>query len=73
MFIEFVKKLAILDIMLEPIIEKYFIKNRSFPYSGYNTMGGKEHLGKIFIVWRHFHNIYTNALSKNEPLEVEDF
>lgn len=40
-FIDFVEKLVILDIMLEPVIDKYFIKNLSFPYTALQTLGGK--------------------------------
>jgi hypothetical protein len=41
LFLEFIEKLVILDIILEPLIQKYFVKYESFPYSCKNTVGGK--------------------------------
>jgi hypothetical protein len=41
LFLEFIEKLVILDIILEPLIQKYFVKYDSFPYSCKNTVGGK--------------------------------
>ena len=66
MFIEFVEKLVILDIILEPIINKYYIENESFPYTGHGTIGGGEHMGKIFIVWKHFFTLYNRSLAPEE-------
>lgn len=54
-----------MDLMLEPIIDKYFVANLSFPYSAQRTLGGKENIGKIFIIWRHFMSMYKEALGKN--------
>lgn len=54
-----------MDLMLEPIVEKYFVANLSFPYTAQRTLGGKENIGKIFIIWRHFMSMYKEALAKN--------
>lgn len=53
-FIEFIEKLVIMDIIMEPVISKYFVKHTSFPYTTFETIGGRENVGKIFIVWSHF-------------------
>lgn len=55
-----------MDLMLEPIIQKYFIKYKSFPYTAFQTIGGRENIGKIFLLWKHYHNTYTNILN-GEP------
>lgn len=53
-----------MDLILEPVIDKYFIRYVSFPYTTLQTVGGKENIGKIFMVWNHFHNLYKDALLK---------
>jgi hypothetical protein len=55
LFIEFIEKLVILDLILSPLIQNYFIKYQSFPYSCRNTVGGKENLSKVFLVWNHYY------------------
>lgn len=40
-FIEFVEKLVILDMIIDPIITKYFVKYRSFPFMCDHTIGGE--------------------------------
>ena len=57
-FIDFVENLVIMDFILEPILQKYFIQHLSFPYTALQTIGGKENIGKIFIVWNHYYNLY---------------
>jgi hypothetical protein len=57
-----------MDVILEPVIQKYFVQYWSFPYAGLQTLGGKENIGKIFIVWKHFYNMYTKALKKAPPV-----
>lgn len=39
-FIEFIEKLVILDLILEPLLSKYFICYRSFPYNITKCVGG---------------------------------
>ena len=52
----------ILDILSEPIINDYFIKNEIFPYLCQETIGGKEHLGKVFMIWNYYYSKYAEAL-----------
>jgi hypothetical protein len=33
-YIEYVEKHVILDLMIEPFIRDYFVKNKIFPYQG---------------------------------------
>lgn len=61
-FINYVEKLVILDFIMEPIIGKYFIKYRSFPFLCHHTIGGKENIGKIFMVWMHFYKTYYDVI-----------
>jgi len=48
---------------MEPIFNKYFVKYKSFPFLCEHTIGGKENLGKIFVVWMHFYRAYYEALT----------
>jgi hypothetical protein len=59
---EFIEKLVILDLITEPIITKYFVKYRSFPFLCEHTLGGLENTGKIFAVWMHYYNSYYDLL-----------
>ena len=61
---EHVEKLVILDIIMDPVINRYFSRYRSFPFMCHHTIGGKENIGKIFIVWNHFFHLYHNQLSE---------
>ncbi len=63
-FMEFIEKLVILDVILEPVITRYFVKYRSFPFMCEETLGGKENIGKIFIIWMHYYKIYFGHLSE---------
>jgi hypothetical protein len=59
---EFIEKLVILDVVLKPYVEKFFVKYESFPYSCRNTVGGKENLTKVFILWRHYYDLYSGGM-----------
>jgi hypothetical protein len=63
-FMEFIEKLVILDLIIEPIFTRYFVKYRSFPFLCDHTIGGQENVGKIFAVWMHFYNTYYSLLSE---------
>lgn len=64
LFIHYIEKLVILDLIMEPIMAKYFIKYRSFPFLCEHTIGGRENIGKIFIVWMHYYKTYYDILSE---------
>ena len=38
-FLEFLEKLVILDYICEPILNKYFVKYKNFPYLAQHTIG----------------------------------
>ena len=38
---EHIEKLVILDLIIEPVITRYFVKFRSFPFLCEHTLGGK--------------------------------
>jgi hypothetical protein len=71
-FIEFVEKLVILDMIIDPIITKYFVKYRSFPFMCDHTIGGNENIGKIFIVWMHFYKIYYEQLGEKRLGQTDE-
>jgi hypothetical protein len=75
LFMEFIEKLVILDLILEPLIQRYFVKYESFPYSCRNTVGGKENLTKVFLLWKHFYGIYSSAIkgSVSESVKKGEF
>jgi len=60
--------LVILDIILKPLIQNYFVKYESFPYSCRNTVGGKENLTKVFLLWRHYFTLYSNTVKGKTDL-----
>lgn len=43
--------MAIMDVILEPVVTKYYIRYESFPFRASETIGADEHLGKIFLIW----------------------
>lgn len=50
--------------IIDPIISRYFTQYRSFPFMCEHTLGGRENIGKIFVVWTHFYNNYHKQLSE---------
>lgn len=60
-FVEFIEKLVILDLMLEPLIDKFFIKNYRFPYSVKNKVGGPELVNSLFLIWNFYYKKYHQA------------
>ncbi len=37
----------------------------------HHTIGGRENIGKIFIVWMHFYSTYFQSLSENRLYDSE--
>ena len=58
--------------MDQPVISKYFVKYKSFPFFCHHTIGGKENIGKIFIIWMHFYKTYYEALTEKRLYEGKD-
>lgn len=53
----------ILDLILEPVIHKYFIQYESFPFLCEHTIGGLENLGKVFQLWHFYYDKYSTAIN----------
>ena len=53
-FLEFVEKLVILDVLLEPYLAVNFIEYDSFPYDHNNFLGKETALLNIFTFWKHY-------------------
>lgn len=60
-FIEFIEKLVILDLVLEPLVERFFIKYKRFPYSIKNKVGGPELASSLFLIWKFYYSKYHQA------------
>lgn len=60
-FIEFIEKVVILDLILEPIVSKYFIGYKSFPFNVTKTIGGVELINSLFVVWDYYYQKYHQA------------
>ena len=61
----------ILDLIIEPIFTRYFVKYRSFPFQCEHTLGAKENIGKIFVIWTHFYKAYYERLTAPRLLSEE--
>ena len=38
-YLDYIEKHVILDLMLEPVINRYFVNYKSFPYRGKDLLG----------------------------------
>lgn len=70
-FVEFIEKLVILDLILEPLVSKYFIGYRSFPFNTTKTVGGTELINSLFVVWDYYYHKYRQAKYPHEPHDEE--
>jgi len=50
--------------MDQPVITNYFVKHKSFPFLCHHTIGGRENIGKIFIIWMHYYKTYYDILTE---------
>lgn len=62
-FIEYIEKHVILDLMFEPILRKYFVINKSFPYIANDTMGYYTMNQSLFVVFEHYYRTYVKMLN----------
>ena len=70
-FLEFVEKLVILDVLLEPYLAVNFIEYDSFPYDHNNFLGKETALLNIFTFWKHYQSKYAGKLEEAPILEEE--
>lgn len=68
--VEFIEKLVILDNILTPIVNNYFIRYKSFPYNLSNKEGGPELINSLFVVWDYYYKKYSEV--KGEAKEDTD-
>jgi hypothetical protein len=61
-FLEYVEKLAILDVLFEPLIQNYFVTYKSFPFSHEGFLGHETALLNVFTFWNHYRNKYANQM-----------
>jgi hypothetical protein len=62
--LEFVEKLVILDVMLEPYLYENFIQYDSWPYVVENYLQHETALLNVFTFWKHYQQQYVEQLSK---------
>lgn len=63
-FLEFVEKLAILDVMTDSFINDNFIKHKAFPFSHLGFLGHETAMLNVFTYWSHYREIYAKQLSQ---------
>lgn len=71
-YIEYVEKHVILDLMIEPFIRDYFVKNKIFPYQGKQYIGHKAMIQQIFVMLEHFYHQHSKDLKEIEPHSYEE-
>jgi hypothetical protein len=69
-FLEFVEKLCILDVLIEPFLYENFIQYESFPYDPEGYLGNETALLNVFTFWKHYQGKYVTQL--NSATVVED-
>ena len=69
-FLEFVEKLCILDVLIEPFLYENFIQYESFPYDPEGYLGHETALLNVFTFWKHYQGKYVTQL--NSATVVED-
>ena len=51
-----------LDFIFPPIVEKFFVDFKSFPFAGKNIIGSEAVLDTVFVAWYHYRKIYKDKL-----------
>jgi len=62
-FLEYVEKLAILDVLFEPFIQDHFVKHKSFPFTEKGFLGHETAVLNVFTFWNHYRNKYAKELA----------
>ena len=70
-FLEFVEKLVILDVLIEPYIFQNFVEYEAFPYDPQNFLGHETALLNVFTFWKHYQQKYVKKLSEATVEEKE--
>jgi len=70
-FLEFVEKLCILDVLIEPFLYENFIQYESFPYDPEGYLGNETALLNVFTFWKHYQGKYVTQLNSDTVVEDE--
>jgi hypothetical protein len=68
-FVDYIEKHVILDIILGPIMKKFFVDLKSFPFKAEDVIGANYGVKNVFILWKHFHDNYVELLKQKLPAE----
>lgn len=71
-FLEFVEKLVMLDVLIEPYMYEHFIQYDSFPFDIEGYMGNETALLNVFTFWKHYQGRYLKELADATIIE-EDY
>jgi hypothetical protein len=63
-FLEFIEKLAILDVMTDSFINDNFIKHKAFPFSHLGFLGHETAMLNVFTYWEHYRSKYAKQMSQ---------
>jgi len=69
--LEFVEKLAIMDVLFESFLQESFIKYKSFPFSAKGFLGHETAMLNVLTYWNHYRGIYFNKLKQIAVLPDE--
>ena len=70
-FIEYIEKQVILDMLLDPILRKYFTEFRTFPFVPEHTIGSKTMLAQLFVIYEHYFREYARSVTKQQHRSSE--
>ena len=68
-FLEFVEKLAILDVIFEPYLEENFMQYDRFPYDPKGFLGNETAILNVLTFWQHYQNKYMDQMGQAAALE----
>jgi hypothetical protein len=63
-FIEFVEKLAMFDVLLDPFLQENFLQLECFPYSPEGFLGHETAILNAMTFWKHYRQKYASILSQ---------
>ena len=66
-YTEYIEKHVMLDLIQEPFLMTNFIKYKTFPFSGNDTIGMHAAKPNLFMIWDHFYNRYTKKINDRVP------
>ena len=70
-FLEFVEKLAILELLQEPFLDKYFINKESFPFAHEGFIGHETAMLNVFTFWNHYTKKYQTEMTKKGIISAD--